>query len=63
MVSESAQKRSATQAPRYHDEFADLYRVRELIELRSEVPAPVPPPVRHQLHKMFQDGVTVGQEP
>ena len=33
----------------HHNEVAGLYRVGELIELRGEVPEPVPPPVRHHL--------------
>ena len=33
----------------------------ELIELRGEVPEPVPPPVGHHLRKMPQDGITVGE--
>ena len=46
---------------RHHDQIADLDRVGELIELRGEVPEPVPPPVRHHLHQMLQDGVTIGE--
>ena len=48
---------------RHHDEVADLYRVGELIELRGEVPEPVPTTVGHHLRKMLQDGITVGEEP
>ena len=47
----------------HHYEVARLYRVGELIELCGEVPEPVPPPVRHQLHKMLQNGIPVGEEP
>ena len=43
--------------------IANLYRVGELIELRSEVAEPVTPPVGHHLSKMLQDGVTVGEAP
>ena len=48
---------------RHHDEIADLCRVGELIELRGEIPEPVPPPVRHHLRQMLQDGVTVRVAP
>ena len=48
---------------RHHHEVTDPYGVRELIKQRSEVAEPVPPPVWHHLHKMFQDGITVGEAP
>ena len=46
---------------RHHHEVTDPYGVGELIELGCEVAEPVPPPVWHHLHKMFQDGITVGE--
>ena len=44
-------------------DLADLYRVGELIELRSEVSEPVTLSVRHHLLEMLHDGATVGEAP